>query len=245
MAALIAKTLVEEARRTWRAICMSTITRRFNSWSVELERKKIVDEEEKKKKVRVFGTDRISLYRRFLDDFRDHVHVAKGEMNEETLEGIRQSIATKKNKSSAEESDKVAAGFERSMKGPTTTYKAELVSGFERTAVMGGKVELRDLKKGSGHEPIVDAEIIARKIMAELDEFVEEYGEDASLDEVPYNDKKRFLKKHEAKKEVMTNKTLTLEDAELKTKAIKPVSPELMLFLEQQNSTQAEQEQDE
>ena len=177
---------------------------------------------------RVGGKVRITLFCTYLDTFRDRVRVAKEEIDDAILDGIRLSIETKERKSSAKERDKIAAGFERSIKGKSTTYKAEEVSGFELTSTMGGKVELIDLKKGSGHESLVDAEIIARGIVAGMDKFIAEYGEDASQMEVPYKDKKRFLKKHEAKNKVLENKHVTLKEAEAMTRAVKPISAELM-----------------
>ena len=56
IAALIAKTMVEEARRTQRAICNSTIIRPFNMQAVDELRSKIASEEAKKKITRVSGS---------------------------------------------------------------------------------------------------------------------------------------------------------------------------------------------
>ena len=46
-------------------------------------------------------------------------------------------------------------------------------------------MKLTALKKGEGHEPLVDEEMLARKIPTEMEKFIEEYGENADLGTVP------------------------------------------------------------
>ena len=122
----------------------------------------------------------------------------------------------------------------RTVKKPLRTYEAEVESGYERTSFMGGKVELRALKKGDGHENLVNDELLARKIPSDLDDFVREYGENASLATVPFKEKKAFLKLHEAEAMEKKNKSITLEDALAKSNALVSVSESLMKFLEDQ-----------
>ena len=64
MAALIAKTLVGEARRTWRAIAVSTIIRRFNLWALDKVRSEEKDLEKRKKIKRVSGSKRLGARKR-------------------------------------------------------------------------------------------------------------------------------------------------------------------------------------
>mgnify|MGYP000432602880 CR=1 FL=1 len=95
-------------------------------------------------------------------------------------------------------------------------------------------MELKALKKGDGHEPLVDAEINARKITSELEEFIAEYGENAELSTVPYKDKKYYLKVHESKRKITKNQNLSLEDALKETNSLIPFSESLKQFLESQ-----------
>ena len=216
MAAIISKTLVEEARRTWRAIGNSTIIRPFNMQAVEELRKEVDNEEAKKKIVRVSGSKRIKAFRNFLMLFRDKVSSAMAHLNEEQYKTIYATIEKKHNKRSAAEQRELEEGFAKSVKKQGRVYAAELVTGFEQTALMGGKVKLAALKKSEGHEPIVNDEMISRKITTEMDEFIAEYGEEVDLKTVPWLQKKAFLKLHEAKREVSKNDKLTLEDAKKK-----------------------------
>ena len=69
MAALIAKTLIGESRRTWRAILVSALIRPFNS--VAVERKRNAEENEKKRAniKRVDGAYRLEHFNDYLADF--------------------------------------------------------------------------------------------------------------------------------------------------------------------------------
>ncbi len=232
MAALISKTLVGEKRRTWRAIGVSTIIRRFNMWAVDILRSKVDTQAEKKKIVRVRESKRVSMFAFFISNFMEHVKEAKRHTSAESIIKIYESIEQSNNKSSSKERARIAAGFARDISKAPKSYKAETESGFEKTALMGGKVELRALKKGEGHEPLVDAEITARNIPTDLREFIEEYGENVELNTVPYKDKKQYLKIHEAYRSVQKNPNLSVNDALESTNAIEPQSDELKQFLE-------------
>lgn len=151
---------------------MSMINGPFKSWSAEGEQKKLDDEKVKKKFIRVYGSKRTKLFRRFLDEFRARVLAADDILDGNTIKAIFESIKSKFNKSSVEKMNKTAEGFGKDIKPPLKTYTAELEAGFAKTALIGRKAELRALKKGSSHESIVVAEIMAREFPTELDEFI-------------------------------------------------------------------------
>ena len=52
MSNLMSKTMVREARRTWRAIIVSTIIRRFNQWAVDRAAVEFKSNEKKKEMMR-------------------------------------------------------------------------------------------------------------------------------------------------------------------------------------------------
>ena len=52
MSNLVSKTMVREARRTWRAIIVSTIIRRFNQWAVDRADSEFKSNEKKKEMMR-------------------------------------------------------------------------------------------------------------------------------------------------------------------------------------------------
>ena len=234
MAAMIAKTLLGEKRRTQKAITVSGIVRPCNLEMVEEERSKVESESDKKKIRRVRGWKKVSFFARYMDRLMASFRISRAEISDEQYKEIHSSLGTMENKAATREINEIEKGFAKSVKKPLRTYKAEEESGFERTALMGGKVELRDLKKGEGHEPLINDELIARKIPSDLDEFVTEYGENADLANVLFKEKKQFLKTHEANGKVLKNKMLTLEVALKKTNAIVPVSASLIQFLENQ-----------
>ena len=68
--------------------------------------------------------------------------------------------------------------FEQAVKGPEKLYQAELVSGYQQTATMGGRVMGSFLSKANGVRlpfPIVkeiDCELMARKIPTDDKEFI-------------------------------------------------------------------------
>ena len=241
MAALISKTLVGEARRTWRAIATSTITRRFNLWAIEIRRKAEPDKAKRDKMKRVEGRHRIELFITFLRDFRKMVRRARRLTSDERKKAIKESIATTRNKSSADEDKKRVSDFERAVKRPEKTYQAELVSGYQQTATMGGRVLFSFLSKANGvrlHLPIEDAidkEIMARKIPTDNEDFLKQHGEDAVLTEIPINAKKKYLKLHEARLRMKKNTSLNEEEAVKKTDSLEPFCEEMVAVLESQN----------
>ena len=149
MAALIAKTLVKEARRTWRAIAVSTIIRRFNIQAVERKRKTEADPAKRNKITRVEGRYRIEYFSDFVGNFRKEVGRARNQTSDERYKEIVASIAKTDNKVSADEEKAFLSEFERAVKKPTKEYQAELESGYEQTAQMGGRVVLSFLSKAN------------------------------------------------------------------------------------------------
>ena len=229
LAALIAKTKVGEARRTWRAIGMSTLIRPFNLWAIERVRAREKDEEKRKKLKRVEGASRIELLSEFVSRLLlEEMKEARDNTSPEQYTKILDSIRETKNKASQKEKDDFVLGIQRAVKKATALKpKAmENVRGFNRTSTMLGKIALSKLTKAKGLEHLIDAEFRARNIFT-MRKFVKEFGEEASLDEITIKDKKKWIKKHEAKIISEDNTQLTLEEAEKEASDIKPLSKEL------------------
>ena len=83
---------------------------------------------------------------------------------------------------------------------------------------------------------MVDAELIARKIPQEDEEFITEFGEDAKLEVVPIRRKTAALKKHEVFQEHKKNPRLSFDDHWKLTKAVVPLSVEMKEVLEKQRA---------
>lgn len=230
MAALIAKTLVGETRRTWRAIMLSTLMRRFNPYAL-LRRK---EEKEDFAGSRVEGSFRIEYFLDFIRQFEKEAAEAKRELGPLKVNELRMSIMDKKKKASSRERAKLENDIQRAVKKNMTVLAAEKIKGFSSTTVMGGKILLSALKKGEGHEPLVNAELFARKITTELKEFTEEYGPmttDEELKLVQYKEKKRMLRIDETDKNLEDNRLVTFDEMYQKTNAIVPVCDGLQEWL--------------
>jgi hypothetical protein len=236
MAALIAKTLVGETRRTWRAIAASAIIRRFNQEAVDFLRAAESDPEKRKKIKRAEGSNRIKLFAQFIRRFMEEVVAADGDIiDKATRDKLAESISDKTLKASAAELKEIMKSFEDVfLREELTQYKAELPRGYTRTAIMGGKVLLRILTKSAGYESVIDAELIARNIPQEDQEFITEFGEDANLKLAPINKKKAALKKHEVFLNHRENPRLTYEEHFKLTKAVVPQSEEMKEVLVKQ-----------
>ena len=104
------------------------------------------------------------------------------------------------------------------------------VSSFAKLSISFGKIALSKLTKAKGLEHLIDAEFRARNIFT-MRKFVEEFGEEASLDEITIKDKKKWIKRHEAKIISENNTLLTLEEAEKDASDIKPLSKELKDYM--------------
>ena len=236
MAALVSKTLVGEARRTWRATAISTLMRRFNIYAIEYKRGMVKDPKKRAKITRVTGNLRVCLFSTYVDNFIREVKEARRALGEEKCASLADGIAGTKNKRSEEERRVFLDGFEESVRECVHKhYKAEFARGYDETAVMGGKVFLRILTKKNGLEPQIDAEMIARMIPTKMNDFVNEFGAgNERLEEVPIKDKKRLLRRHEAWIAIEKNVKLSLEEAVNKTNAIVPISNEMKQILRRQ-----------
>ena len=234
MSALIAKTLVGEARRTWRAIALSAVMRPFNQKAVDEKRAAEKDTVKRKKIRRVEGYDRIKFFSTFIDKHLRSVDTARGQISDETYIAIRESIGKKGDKVSAEEQKELEDEFEMSLKEDLKQYTAEQATGYVQTAIMGGTVLLRILTKTNGFENQINCEMIARKIPAG-DDFIKQFGEDAVLEEIAIKDKKKYIKLHEAQQSMKKNQHLTLEEVMKKTNSIQPFSNEMKEILLRQN----------
>ena len=100
MAALIAKTLLGEKRRTWHGIIISGIIRPINIEAIEDKRKNEADLKKREKLKRVEGFDRNYFYGKGFEQFFDEVKIAEVELGQEKCDLIRASIATHKRQQS-------------------------------------------------------------------------------------------------------------------------------------------------
>lgn len=227
MAALVSKTKIGETRRTWRAIAVSSIIRRFNQDAVDSLRRAECDEEKRAKIKRVSGAMRIKMFSNFINAFMKEVSRARTRISDDELQRMERSIASQKTKRSIEEQKILEDEFEVSVLEALKTYAAETESGYEETAYMGGRVFLRIITKSNGLEGALDAELLARKISEMLPEFGEQFGTDASLDEIPITQKKGFLKLHAARELMRHNSSLNEEDAKKQINSVEPQSSEM------------------
>ena len=116
LAALIAKTKVGEARRTWRAIGMSTLIRPFNLWAIERVRAREKDEEKRKKLKRVEGASRIELLSEFVSRLvLKEMKEARDNTAPEQYAKYVESIRKTKNKASQKEKDDFVLGIQRAV----------------------------------------------------------------------------------------------------------------------------------
>lgn len=235
MAALISKTLIGEVRRTWRAIAVSLIIRRFNSRAVERVRAEKETEEEKAKIKRVSGAKRVELYAEFIDDFNLEVEKGNALLGKEGRAKLAESIADKDLKASTAELKALEESFAKALTEDLKQYKDELPKGYTLTPIMGGRVLLRILTKKNGFEDAIDAELVARKIPEEDTEFIKKQGEDADLSSVSIKTKKAALKHHQAKLEAEKNEKISIEEAKDLINSIKPFSDEMEAILAKQN----------
>lgn len=147
---------MNEARRTARAIIISTCQR---VWSKEARDKiinKILKEnesrpEEKKRDAkklrRAEGSDRVELYMLAVDDFVKSVKRATNLLGKPKWNDIHNRVMNMASKTSAIDTKKRTAEFERNIKKARTTVKAEMPREVDVTAVMDGGVLLRLLTK--------------------------------------------------------------------------------------------------
>ena len=230
MAALIAKTLVGEKRRTWRAISLSKLIRYFNIWARE---RAIVDEKKSKKKkkrtniTRVEGSQRIHYWSEYIKAFLDKAEKARADLGEEKRDELFDILADETNKAKAKELKKAEKEFEENAKKKPKSYKAEESTGYTLTSTMGGKVDLSKILLKLNHQDHLDAELTARKITTTMQECIDEFDHDADLDEIGWTRKKQFLKLDEARREVQRNKFVSETEALEKTKSILPLSDKM------------------
>lgn len=153
MAALIARTLVGNARRMWRGIGILTVTWRFNIWAVEKLRAKEEDKEKQARIMRAEDGKRVRLFSEFMDQFLKECCEVRKTFSKEEYEALKASIEKKDKKASAAEEEKFVSDFgsDKSL----NPYKAELESGYQKTAYMGEKLRFQDTKKNSGHNDLV------------------------------------------------------------------------------------------
>ena len=247
MAALIARTLVGEKRRTWRAIILSTITRRFNTWAVEKLRAAEPDEGKRAKIIRVEGSKHLALFSEYLDDHvMKDIDEARLDATPEQYIELFKSIEDSQNKSSAKEIEARKSEFKEAIKRAAffgKQYAAELEEGYEMTAAMKGKITLSELRVGDGTGPIpiaVNAELEERDIESKAwfirwwnSVYEEEFSDSYSVtDSINWTDKKKLLKMDEAYRMMETNDMITFDEAmEMIAGAIKPLSDEMKRLL--------------
>ena len=106
----------------------------FNLWAIEIRRKAETNQTKRDNMKWVEGRYRIVLFSVFVRDFRKAVRRARSLISDERYKEILATIEDTKNKTSADEEDKLVQDFERAVKRPEKTYQAELVSGYQQTA---------------------------------------------------------------------------------------------------------------
>ena len=83
-------------------------------------------------------------------------------------------------------------GFAKSVKYKLIKYKPELVSGYEQTSTIGGRVLLCVLTRKNGFEVVIDCKLRVQKIPFDGEEFIQPNGKDANLDDIPISIKTAF-----------------------------------------------------
>ena len=261
MAALICKTLVNEERRTWRAIIHSSLTRVFNGeaterWMKEPRRRKRKDgsdNTEKKKTMRVEGSFRVQYFAEFLDMFMHVNRIAKNELGEQRLNELWESLGEKK--TSDTEREELVREFEENLEGAlSVSYARERESGFAPTAVMGGEIVLTSLQAGKGHNPHINDELFARRIPWELEEWVVENNsnesswealnaDDGLFNTINFTKKRHYIKVHEAHR-VSQKRKVAYNDVIETLKGIVPVGDMLkQMHLELSGGAQQQSEE--
>ena len=238
MAALIAKTLVGEVRRTWRAIAISTIIRRFNQWAVNKLREKESDKTKRDKIKRVSEGKRVAMFSEFMDGFLKDAREARDATTPAEYMMVFKCIEKADKKVSAQELKKLKDGFEKGLQSSAffNPYAAELVSGYKLTAAMNGSIKFSTLRKNKknkndpnerpGDEPILNAELEARNVTEQMKDFIEEFGEGVDLKDVLWTKKKYYLKLHEVRENMRGNTMLNQDEAMKKCTEFKPQSKE-------------------
>ena len=238
VAALISKTLIGEKQRTWRAISTSMIKRTFNILGVERRRNNKHNKKE-------FNGNRVKgsfgLHEKLLDG--GEREGATGSRESRVFEAEHQG---ERQEGGSKELEQLCMEVQGEVKRKIVQYKGELAGGYKPAAHMDGKVFLSELLKVAGHEPILDDEIIVRKIPNNLKEWKDTIGIVAEDDiaqvmkELPWKEKKNFLKCDEAQREVENYKFKTFDEAFVETRAVEPVGDLLKQHLENQISNRNE-----
>ena len=215
LSGLLSKTGVGEVRRSCRVIMIGAIIRRFNSWALQ-EKHKMHAKEGKTKVKRLQGSDKTFLFLNFITGFFKRSDKAKQAISNDRYKKICDRIRDSDKKSSAVERSNKLKVFERVLVKNFTINKAELATGIDITARIGGGVYLRILTKTNKMEDVVLAEIRARKIKVTK----------KVLDSLTIAEQKKLLKEDEFKERRATQE-LKLADIIY----IKPVSEELKRVL--------------
>ena len=127
------------------------------------------------------------------------------------------------------------AGIEKSTKKVPKKYKPELISGYEQTANMGGRVSLRVLTQTNVFKGVIDYESRAKKIQIVDHEFIKQYGEDVDLGKISITSKKVLLKTHKAHRLTRKNTSMREDEALKATNSIEPFCKEMKDVLSMQN----------
>ena len=230
MMSFLARTNVNESRRTIRAIIVGSIVRRFNPWGlrkVKEMRKKMA----KKAPKRLQGKDKNCLYLKYLRHHFKAVDKAKKalarvDINQNDEPGTRRNnivtrLETSRSKASEIARRKDKERFSKALRQDATQYKAEQPQGIEKPPLIGGEVTLsiltatnnRYLKSnGLGDltmEDAVLAEIKKRNIKIS----------DRALKKLNLGEKRRKIRDHEFQR-------LSLSKTELKVKEVQSFKPE-------------------
>ena len=163
LAGLIALTKVGEARRSCRAIIIAAIIRRFNQWGLE-HRNQELKSDGKPAIKRLQGSVKTRLFLDYLDQFMESAEDARVELGEDAWKKIYRRLATTEMKASKRERDRALEKFQRDLRQQRKEVAAELPTGIDKTARVGGGIILRILTKTNGFEEHVVSEMRARKL---------------------------------------------------------------------------------
>jgi len=154
LSGLISKTKVDETRRSCRVISVAGIIRTAN--------REVADKRKGVKRVQ--GGSYGSFFLDFFDEYGKKMDRARKELGKELCDRIVKHITSPKKKVSEIKRDKIVTKFRQRLQQKRKKHKAELPTGFDITARVGGKIFLRILTKKNNLDTHVLAEIKARKI---------------------------------------------------------------------------------
>ena len=227
LSGLISLTGVGEARRSCRALAISSIIRRFNHWGLAQRNKELMAEGKQAIK-QLQGSPKTRLFLQFLDKFVEEADLARIELGDDVWKDVFNRLEKTDEKASRVERDEALNKFEKDLKQKRKEMAAELPTGIDKTARVGGGIILRILTKSNNFEPHVNAEIRARSIPMSV-------RQEASW---TLAEKRGKIRQHEFNRKCTMDPDFTRENTVNDIRYIVPLSSELrsVEVLEKQQS---------